>query len=391
MSAARTGGPAREVAGSGGDGSDLLELVHDCELAGIARKACLVRLSGLGADTRRPHLLRLARAALEPLARADRSRLFVLANHDLVMVWRGNADALLAEVRAAIGHLLSDAEPCDPIEAGIWEEFSLPDAGPRLRMVVEGYGATPVAALSVMPPLDAQALAVLEQRLIRVDVARFVRRQAVGVRHALEFSRAWDRRVLDVEELTESLLPGVAPRADAWLFRRLTRSLDRRMLALLASHGELDDAGPFSVELNVASVLGPEFLRFDLALPAGLRGQVVLELAMVDMLSDLRAFRFARDFATARGYRLMVNDLSTESLGLCPLAQCGLDLLGVRWSPGLADVSLEAAGVAPHSVILSAADTNAALAWGARQGIGLYQGRLVVMKAKPSAAAAGRW
>ena len=57
---------------------------------------------------------------------------------------------------------------------------------------------------------------------------------------------------------------------DPWLFRRLTRTLDRRMLSLLASPGRIDVAyGPFALDLNVASLLSPEFLRFDASSAGG--------------------------------------------------------------------------------------------------------------------------
>ena len=63
-------------------------------------------------------------------------------------------------------------------------------------------------------------------------------------------------------------------RADPWLFRRLTRTFDRRMLALLASPEELRLAGPLGIDLNVASVLSPAFLRFD----GGVAGGVALDM-----------------------------------------------------------------------------------------------------------------
>ena len=43
----------------------------------------------------------------------------------------------------------------------------------------------------------------------------------------------------------------------------LTRTLDRRMLALLAEPQELRQAPPFGIALNVAALLGADFLRFD--------------------------------------------------------------------------------------------------------------------------------
>ena len=122
-------------------------------------------------------------------------------------------------------------------------------------------------------------------------------------------------------------------RADRWLFRRLTRTLDRRMLALLAVPGEVRAAGPFGLDLNVASILSPTFLRFDAGLPAALRGQLVLDLSPADVIADPASFLFARDFARARGYRLLLRGITAGLLDAFPLRRTGLDLLQLRWSP----------------------------------------------------------
>ena len=50
---------------------NLAALVRECVASGIGRNVCIVHLSRLPADRIRPHHLRLARAALEPLANAD--------------------------------------------------------------------------------------------------------------------------------------------------------------------------------------------------------------------------------------------------------------------------------------------------------------------------------
>jgi hypothetical protein len=193
-----------------------------------------------------------------------------------------------------------------------------------------------------------------------------------------EFRLRWEKRTLSVGEIAATLSPEREVRADPWLFRRLTRTFDRRMLALLAAPQELRDAGPFSLDLNIASILAPEFLRFDAALPAELRGQVVIDLLAADVMSDLPAFLFARDFAHGRGYRLLLRGLTAELLEVFPLPRIGLDLLQLPWSPELAHLDPVLKLQDAKHTVLSRADTEAALAWGDAQGITLYRGRAVV-------------
>ena len=155
------------------------------------------------------------------------------------------------------------------------------------------------------------------------------------------------------------------------------------MLALLAAPGELDSARPFAVELNVSSILAPEFLRFDAALPLDLRGQVILELQPADVLSDPAAFLFARDFVRARGYRLLLQDLTVESLPMFPLPRIGLDFLQLRWSAEVAALDAASSGTAPPSIVLTGADDDDAIAWGRAQGLSLFQGAKAIEPPRP--------
>ncbi len=83
-------------------------------------------------------------------------------------------------------------------------------------------------------------------------MTRFARRVPVCRAGPDGMALAWEHRFLSDAELFETMLPDRAPRADPWLFRRLTRALDRRMLALLSAADELRGAAPFSSTWNVA-------------------------------------------------------------------------------------------------------------------------------------------
>ena len=96
------------------------------------------------------------------------------------------------------------------------------------------------------------------------------------------------------------------------------------------------DAGPFSLDLNVAShpVAAVPALRGGAAVAAARPGGA--DLLPADIVADPAAFLFARDFARARGYRLLLRGMTAELLGAFPLRRIGLDLLELRWSPVLA-------------------------------------------------------
>ena len=361
----------------GGDAGRLRALILECVEFGIARRALLLRLSQLPEDLAHPQHLQQARSALDPLVFADRARLFELPNGDAAIVWRGEATAALHASLDALLHLFTGEADRLPDPGGFVISFRLPgEAEALLRAVAESHplpARLPAAGTAPTAPLDPPALARLEAALARADVAHFVRRESICERLPDgSFRLSWEKRALSVSEIGATLLPERALQADPWLFHRLTRTLDRRMLALLSAPQELRGAGPFGLNLNVGSILSPEFLRFDATLPAALRGQVVIDLLQADIMTDPAAFLFARDFARDRGYRLLLRGVTAELLEVFPLSRIGLDLLRLPWSPALApDLVVPDAA----RTVLSQADQAAALAWGRERGIRLYQGR----------------
>jgi hypothetical protein len=363
-----------------GDVHGLIELVRDTGRTGVARRALLVRLSSLPEDRTRPHHLRLARDALTPLVGADRARLFQLPNADITVVWRGEAAGLLEPSVQAVHHLFADDESGFLQTDALTVLLDLPqDAALLLHAAKASLLPTEPPKPPPRPakPLDPATLALLETALAQASVDRFIRRQEICLRTEQGFRLAWERRRLSVAELAETMVPEHDPRADPWLFRRLTRTLDRRMLSLMCKPEELHTAAPFSLDLNVAGILAPEFLRFDAVLPAVLRGQVVLNLRAEDILVDPAAFIFARDFAHARGYRLLLAVGDVGQLALLPLRRLGLDLLALPWSAELAAPDIADLLPEPSTLVLGRADTIEALAWGKAHAVRLYQGALV--------------
>lgn len=382
MSLALLHGPdeAQELADLREQAARLRALVAESVASGVGRRALLLRLSRLPEDLARPHHLRLARAAIDPIAQADRARVFRLPHGDLVAVWRGEAAHALRVSLDAVSLLFAGDEDRLPDPGVLMQTLELPAEAGVLLAAIDGAVHRDDAAGLPEPgagePLDPATLSALEAALVQADISRFVRRRPVCARR-LEggFRPCWEMRTLSVSELAATLVPERAVRADPWLFRRLTRSLDRRMLALLSAPQELRGAGPFGFDLNVGALLSREFIRFDAALPPALRGQVVLGLRPADIMADPGAFLFARDFARARGYRLLLRDMTPDLLELIPPERAGLDLVGLRYGPELVCHAEELPLPDPECVVLGRVETPEAVAWGRSRGIAFYQGR----------------
>lgn len=345
------------------DSGALVRHVVECVSAGVPRTALWVPpIDGPGAAPARAR--RALADALNPLLAMDRARLFALPDGHRVAIWRGAGPAL-----PTTGLSQPDT---DGRTARL---FRLPpDAAALIARVraLTDRGAPPVAQAA--PPLDAAALARLEAALARADVARFARRGAVCVlRPAGGFALAWEHRRLSLREIGEVLAPDRDLAADPWLLLRLRLTLERRLLALLAAADELSGARPFMLDVLSASVVSPAFARFDAALTVGLRGRVTLAFTLADVLADPVAFRFARDYARARAYRILLRAGRLDALPALEFTRLAADLIHARWHPGAAALP---SGLAPSAVVLDT-DAAAGIAWGAARGITLFEGRAV--------------
>ena len=380
--------PAMPPAGFPGFAA-LQALVRDCAASGVQRSVLLLRIDLLPPRLARPHHLRLIRDALDPLLSAERARLHDLPTGRLAVSWRGPAPALLQQSMDAMEHLLGTGRIGPTAAQGLVRLFDLPRDGAALLAAAgreedadaatARRQASPVAPPRL--PLDAAALAAMERQLAGADMTRFARRRPVHRLDGGQVRLAWERRTLSIPELGETLAPGRNVQADAWLFRRLTRVLDSRMLALLSVPFELRGAGPFSLGLNVNSVLSPEFLRFDSVLPGSLRGHVVLEIQTADVLADPAAFAFARGFVHTRGYRLLLRGVTATLLPLLSLPAMELDFVQLRWSPELKRVAPATLRAGGAEWMLSRADDAAAVQWGRDQGFALFEGRALAVTA----------
>jgi hypothetical protein len=342
----------------------LLSLLDGCANPGVARHAIMVRPAALPADLRRPHHLRLIRAALDPLCSLDRATILSLADDTLIAVWRGPGGAELRAATTTLRQLFADlAAP--PVTL-----LDLPRDSATLRRAIDD--ATPPTPEPPSPPLRALALTdlpALEAALAQADIAPFLRREPVCTAAPGQPLRlAWEKLTVAARDLAASLLPGVDPRAAPWLLCRLTRSFDRRVLALLADPYELRHAGPFALDLNIATLLDDAFLRFDENLPNHLRGEVILGLLPADIIADPAAFRFAVAFARTRGYRLALRDMTPTLLTVLPPALLGLDLIELR-----RDAQPPPAALAPQ-IILCDVTAQATIAWAQQNQIAWLHG-----------------
>jgi hypothetical protein len=364
--------------------ADLAALVRESVTADAVREVLHLRLGALAPELRRPHHRRLMREALDGALGAARAQVFDLPNGDVVAIARPPAPALAA-AEAAL------AESLEAAAAHVVRRLRLPDGAAALLNAAAQSLGLDAATLPAAAPLaegrafDSVELAAAERALATADLAAVTQGLAVcrldpeGTPPEV----AWEDRRIAWPALAPILLPGCELAAAPALARRLERAAELRLLAELA-RPTLDAAWRrVGLALAPATLEAPGFARFAEALPTGRRGDITIGLRPAALLA--RPCLPALATLRRAGFRLALDDTPPALLGLLapllPGAPAGLDLLRLRWDPGLPAAMPPALaallGAAPGTVVLTGVDRAAAIAWGWEAGIRLFQGPLV--------------
>ena len=351
----------------------LREVVRQTQAAGVARRALVLHMDRLPPQLARPHHQRLARQAVAALAGHDHAQSFELSRGRLVVVWRGQRAEEVGTAMAALTVMLTDMPQVGTVPLGqVISLYDLPGQAPWLLdalIEADGNGA---AARDPALGLDPALLARLEETLAKADLSQFLRwRPVIDISGAAP-RLAWEERAICVPDLAACLCPGRHLDEGSWLFRRLARSIERRLLALMTGPGELAGGRAFSLCISVSAILSAAFLAFDAALPASLRGKVVLRLEEADILADTMSFCFARNYALTRGYKLLARSAGPS---LLDHAHAALDYT---------ELSLNAETLArpellpaAEKLVLSGVDDAAQMAWAKAQGCQRIKGAVL--------------
>jgi hypothetical protein len=390
----------------------LLDFVTRLDRHRTGRMACELHLHLLRPYHQQPHHLRIVRKTLEPLTRRFDAGIYEMHNRSVIVVTKGATLADVEHYVAQVRALFSE----DPLFIGQDEaqfcswydlEHDYDAMLRRARQLAEERkaapeGEEPAPASHVAPggaAIRPTHLEQIERAIEHADLANILRRQEVcavvpGMRpepmfHELYFSMYY---------LAQTLLPGHNVTSDDFLFRHLTRVLDRRMLALMMQRELFHLLKTAALNLNVRTVLSAEFMEFDKATNVKDRGSLAIELPAIDVLNDPGDYFFARDFLKERGYKIILDGLHPLNLPLIDRDWLGFDFVKVTWTPSLFDDAATQRGEALKAavgkigrdrVVLCRVDSEDGLKAGEALGVTLYQGRLIdgLSAARPKVAA----
>lgn len=388
----------------------LFDLAKRLERYREGRHAVHVHLSRLKSVNRRNHHLRVALSTVSSNFAGSDCQAFLLANNDLVFVSKDvdlkKLDDIIMQLRSLFsddplviaagdhesGHgqfaTIYNLEKQYPAFMDFCKEIAAKDQD-RKRRLSEMAVQTAADVADSRHPLTTAQLARLEEYLERTEITNVMKRQPVCVITGKEPPKPIFKELyVSIMELATSMLPDVNLTSNRWLFQHLTQILDKRMLSRLSKARDSALQTHFSVNLNVNTLLEPEFLAFDNSLHAGSRETIIIELHLIDILADMPMYQFARDFVKERGYRICVDGISADALPFVDRKLLGADMVKVfaddTFSPDASTERKEAMAKEINRqgkgrIILARCDSRAIITAGQEMGITVFQGHYIDM------------
>lgn len=383
----------------------LLEYLRRLENRREGRKAVRINISSLMPANRREHHIRAATNSFEGLVSELLGQLFELKNMDIFFIYKSEAHTRVEDTVQKVKFLFSDDPLFDEkdrseaefvtwydVETGYDDLIKMvremSDEGrPEKRPVTRSNVRAALKARQEHgEPLSPEILGRAVKALQRTDLTSLVRRQFVcGVSRKLVPEPMFSELFISIMDLRETMMPGINLTSNRWLFQYLTESLDKRVLSLLSKTDRFSITGDISFNVNVTTLMSPEFMAFDDGISAARRGSMVLELQKIDIFADLGAFLFVREFCQEKGYRICLDGLTYQNMSMINRARLGVDYVKVMWNPELVDGGSEmkkklrdlVKDAGRTHVILARCDNREAVDFGRSVGISLFQGHFI--------------
>jgi len=358
------------------------------------RKMVHLRLSQLLPPNRTPVRIKIVTRMFRTLESGRQLQIFSLSNDDVAMIVMSSAQRDVNNIIQRIRKLfegdpltLDDESGADRLVG--WFDLTLDAAmaihtAQQLRQ--EAQHAQQKTAVAQIPPLSPPGLDEVQKKLAFLNVAPFIRDQvALRVNPATtEASIEFYEFFLSVGDLQRAVAPNLNLLGDRWLFQDLSRTMDLRMLETVIRAPHARGAPAISLNLNLETVLTTAFNTFLSRIETGQK--VIVEVQVVDVLTNVNLYLDAQGALNSMGHAVLIDGLSTSALSMLDVAKMKPDYAKIIWAPELLDMmspdSNHTAGfmvqeIGTDKLILSRCDSSAALAWGLKSGISVFQGHFL--------------
>ncbi len=358
-------------------------------LTGIETSFCAVyvAMSRLSAENRGYRQLEIVSKLFEPLLNHAQSRLFLLSNHDFLLITANPSLESIDDVLYQIKSLFQDDVLISLQKPSDFEQiFFLDREMDRLKALIEAHRqketdrvqipSAPSSVEAFTPEILEKILGSLEH----MDTLDFIRRQAV-----VRLSPKGQNKVFfheyytSILNLQKALCPSTDLLTEKALFHQLTETLDRRMLGAL-SHVSLYDYPPaISLNLNISSLSTPIFEKLAKSWPT----RLIVEFQLSDIFTNLKGYHQAVKMLHDKGHLVALDNITASDFQYLDILRLGADFVKLFWSPKWTQSEYERSLYAliksnpKAGLILSRCGSEDALQWGQKVGLHYFQGRFI--------------
>jgi EAL domain-containing protein (putative c-di-GMP-specific phosphodiesterase class I) len=145
----------------------------------------------------------------------------------------------------------------------------------------------------------------------------------------------YDELYISVDGLREAIGIGDELADDPQFFQLLTRAFDKYMLSTLLPDRSAEKRPPISINVNLQTLLSPDFIKFEHQRPSGWHGQIILEVQFANIWSDLGAFLSVARAVRENGFSCCIDGVTHQALALMNFDRLEADYIKVVWDDAL--------------------------------------------------------
>ncbi len=248
---------------------------------------------------------------------------------------------------------------------------------------------SPLDQKNTATPMGPTQLDQLERNLINMEIFQMMSNQTAYVIVGNSTPQPiFVEYFISVDKVKDQLLPDYDLYEDKWLFQRLTRTFDTKLLQMLPKK-DLVTGQVISININVETVFTGEFDKFIANFKRNNSQPLILEMRLFDVISDIQKYYQVRDKLTELECRISLDAVDVESLAILDRELLAVDFLKINWKQhyksligGPLEKKIMSAISAQGNmrIILCHCDTEEALEFGKSVGIHMYQGFLIDKK-----------
>ena len=253
-------------------------------------------------------------------------------------------------------------------------------------------GTGPAISANGEKMLTPKLLMSINNALKNADFTSLIRRQPVCSLLDDTPDVLFEEVFVSIPDFSDTIVPNLNLALTPWLLNYLTETLDKKVLALAVKHDDGALQKNFSLNLNISTILSPEFLNFDENIAPENKGSIFIEISADDIFSDVASYIMAKGFIKACGYKICIDGITTQSLRFFNRKDTGADIIKLIWNSKIplmstdpkAPIFEDLARNDTAKIVLSRVGNAACVAIGKSMGFNLFQGNYItdLMKSK---------